>query len=59
MDAEDAEGNTLRAVTYVAQGNEFDRSPSLQDITLMQEGARKHGLREYYFRCSERIEHAR
>jgi cation transport regulator ChaC len=40
LDAEDAEGNTLRAVTYIAQGDEIDRRPSLRCITSLREGAR-------------------
>jgi gamma-glutamylcyclotransferase len=59
LDAEDAEGNTLRVVTYVAQGNQFERSPSLRYLTLMREGARTHSLPEHYLRFLERIEHAR
>ena len=59
LDAEDAEGNVLRAVTYVAQGNEFDGSPSLRYITLMRDGARTHRLPESYLRFLERVEHAR
>jgi gamma-glutamylcyclotransferase len=53
LDAEDAEGNTLRAVTYIAQGDEIDRRPSLRYITLLQEGARAHGLPEHYVRFLE------
>jgi hypothetical protein len=59
MDAEDAEGNMLPIVTYVAQGNQFDRSPSLRYLTLMREGAHTHGLPEHYLRFLEQIEHAR
>jgi hypothetical protein len=40
VDAEGTEGKTLRAVTYIARGNEFDGRPSLRYINLMREGAR-------------------
>jgi hypothetical protein len=58
LNAKDTKGNTLRAVTYIAQGNELDRRPSLRYITLLREGARRHGLPENYLRLLERIEHA-
>jgi hypothetical protein len=32
VDAEDVEGKTLRAVTYIARGNEFDGRPSLRFV---------------------------
>jgi hypothetical protein len=44
LEVEDAEGHTLRAVTYIAQGDEIYRRPSLRYITLLREGARAHGL---------------
>ena len=59
LDAEDAEGNTLRAVTYGARGNEIDGRPSLRYITLLREGARTHSLPEHYVSFLERVEHAR
>ena len=59
LDAADTEGNVLRAVTYVARGNEIDGSPSHRYITLLREGARAHGLPEYYVRFLERVEYAR
>jgi gamma-glutamylcyclotransferase len=58
LDAEDAIGNRLRAVTYVAQGDEVDGRPSLRYITLLREGARTHGLPDHYVLFLERIEHA-
>ena len=59
LDAADAAGNALRAVTYVARGNEIDSSPSRRYITLLREGARAHGLPEHYVRLLERVEHVR
>ena len=59
LDAEDAQGNTLRAVTYIAQGDEIDRHPSLRYIILLREGARAHGLPKHYVRFLEGVEHAR
>ena len=59
LNAVDAEGNTLRVVTYIALGNEFESSPSLRYITLMREGAREHGLPENYIGFLQRVEHAR
>jgi cation transport regulator ChaC len=59
LEAEDIGGNTLPAVTYIAQGNEDDGRPSLRYITLLREGARRHGLPEHYIRLLEQIQHAR
>jgi gamma-glutamylcyclotransferase len=59
LDAEDADGNTLRAVTYIAQGDEIERRPSLRYMTLLREGARAHGLPKHYVRFLEEVEHAR
>ena len=59
LDTEDISGNTLRAATYIARGNKDDGNPSLRYITLLREGARAHGLPEYYLRFLEQVEHAR
>jgi gamma-glutamylcyclotransferase (GGCT)/AIG2-like uncharacterized protein YtfP len=55
--AEDISGTALQAVTYIAQGDEDDRNPSLRYLTLLREGAR--GLPEHYIRFLEQVEHAR
>ena len=59
LGAEDASGNALRAVTYIAQGREDDGNPTLRYITLLREGARAHGLPERYIRFLEQVRHAR
>ena len=59
LDAEDISGMALQAVTYIAQGDEDDRNPSLRYLTLLREGARAHGLPEHYIRFLEQVEHAR
>jgi gamma-glutamylcyclotransferase len=59
LEAEDASGDALQAVTYIAQGREHDGNPSLRYLTLLREGARAHGLPEHYIRFLEQIEHAR
>jgi gamma-glutamylcyclotransferase len=59
LDAEDISGTALQAVTYIAQGDEDDRNPSLRYLILLREGARAHGLPEHYIRFLEQVEHAR
>ena len=59
LDAEDISGTALQAVTYIAQGDEDDRKPSLRYLTLLREGARAHCLPEHYIRFLEQVEHAR
>lgn len=58
LDAEDADGRPLKAVTYIAQGNETDGRPSLRYITLLRDGARSHGLPDAWVKWLESIEHA-
>jgi len=55
LDVEDSSGNPVRAVTYIAQGNEADGNPSLRYLTLLREGARAHGLPEHYVRFLEQV----
>lgn len=45
LDVEDPGGNTLHAVTYIADGNERDGNPSLRYITLIRDGARTRAAR--------------
>ena len=58
VDAEDSDGRPLKAVTYVADGNEADGYHSLRYITLLREGARAHGLPESYLKFLDRVKHA-
>ena len=55
LEVEDIAGNTLRAVTYMAQGGKKEGEPSSRYLTLMREGARAHGLPERYIRLLDRI----
>ena len=57
-DAEDIDGNTLQAVTYIAKGKNTDGNPSLRYITLLREGARDHGLPEPYLRFLDTVKSA-
>ncbi len=56
--AEDADGNTLKAVTYIADGIENDGNPSLRYLTLLREGAKAHDLPDHWIRHLENIKHA-
>ena len=42
--AEDVDGRTVDAMTYVAVGNAEDGRPSARYIALLRDGARAHGL---------------
>ena len=58
VDAEDSSGDTVVAVTYVADGKDTDGNPSRRYITLLREGARAHGLPEHYLRFLDGVRHA-
>jgi cation transport regulator ChaC len=58
IEAEDRSGRMVQAITYIAQGKEFDGKPSLRYITLLRDGARAHGLPESYIRFLDGVEHA-
>jgi cation transport regulator ChaC len=58
IDAEDGEGNPVRAVTYIADGNEVDGNPSRRYITLLRDGARAHGLPEHWVHFLESVKEA-
>jgi len=58
VEAEDKDGDSTRAVTYIAEGKETDGNPSLRYITLLREGARAHGLPEHYLRFLDGVKHA-
>ena len=55
VDAEDARGKPLHAVTYMARGNETDGNPSVRYITLLRDGARAHGLPENYLQFLDEV----
>lgn len=56
--AEDANGNSFPVVGYIAEGNEEDGNPSLRYITLLREGARKHGLPDHWIAHLDSVRHA-
>ena len=58
LPAEDCQRQPLQAVTYIANGKETDGHPSLRYLTLLQEGARAHGLPDDYIRFLEDVEPA-
>ena len=53
----DVGGQTVRAMTYVAEGNESDGCPSLRYITLLRDGARAHGLPTKWLQMLESVVH--
>jgi cation transport regulator ChaC len=55
---EAADGGSMTAMTYVAEGHAEDRRPSLRYLTLLREGARAHGLPEDWLRVLEDVEPA-
>jgi cation transport regulator ChaC len=58
LDAQDIEGNPIKAVTYIAEGKEVDGNPSLRYLTLLREGARAHGLPEHWLRFLDQVKPA-
>ena len=58
LDAQDIDGQPLKAVTYIADGLEADGNPSLRYITLLRDGARAHGLPEHWLRFLDEVKHA-
>lgn len=44
--AEDIDGRSLPAVTYIAEGNPADGNPSARYLRLLRDGARAHALPE-------------
>ena len=58
IDAEDGDGRTVAAVTYIADGKAADGSPSLRYLTLLRDCARAHGLPERYLRILGSVEPA-
>ena len=58
LEAEDIHGNSLEAVTYIAEGQEKDGNPSLRYLNLLREGARAHDLPEHWVRYLESVKPA-
>lgn len=58
LSVEDAEGQVVRAMSYIAAGHPQDGRPSLRYISLLREGARAHGLPEPWVRFLNSVEPA-
>ena len=58
LHAEDVDGIVLQAVAYMGDGKAEDGRPSLRYITLLREGARKHGLPDRWIELLDAIGHA-
>jgi hypothetical protein len=58
VEAKDNDGRHLQAVTYMAHGKEVDGKPSLRYLKLLRDGARAHGLPEYYIHFLESVDHS-
>ena len=58
LEAENDAGETVQAFAYVARGNARDGRPSLRYITLIREGARRHGLPDRWLAHLDRVPHA-
>jgi cation transport regulator ChaC len=58
LNVEDMAGNQVAAITYVAAGKETDGRPSLRYISLLREGARRHGLPGPWIRFLDSVRHA-
>lgn len=56
--AEDADGNSLSVVAYIADGNDEDGNPSLRYLTLLRDGARGHGLPQHWIAHLDSVRHA-
>jgi cation transport regulator ChaC len=57
LEMHDFDGQAVRAMTYVAEGNESDGRPSLRYITLLRDGARAHGLPTSWLQTLQTIVH--
>lgn len=58
LDAEDANGEPIKAFTYIAEGNPEDGRPSLRYITLLRDGARAHNLPENWLQHLDSVQPA-
>jgi cation transport regulator ChaC len=57
LNAEDADGNPVLAVAYVATGKEHDGTPSRRYISLLRDGARLHGLPAHWVQFLDSVNH--
>jgi cation transport regulator ChaC len=55
LPVEDANGETIEAMTYVAVGNPEDGQPSLRYIKLLRDGAKAHGLPDAWLQLLESV----
>jgi hypothetical protein len=55
----DVDGQTVTAMTYVAEGKESDGCPSLRYIALIRDGARAHGLPTSWLQVLESVVHVK
>jgi cation transport regulator ChaC len=58
LNAVDMHGNPVTAITYMAAGKEIDGRPSHRYISLLREGARRHGLPEQWVQFLDSVGHA-
>jgi cation transport regulator ChaC len=58
LPAEDRDGRPLKAMTYVAEGNENDGRPSFRYISLLRDGARSHSLPDTWLQLLDSIDPA-
>ena len=56
--ADDMAGNAVMAVAYVATGKETDGRPSHRYISLLRNGARRHGLPDHWVQFLDDVRHA-
>lgn len=57
LPAEDADGNRMRAVAYIADGKDEDGNPSLRYLTMLRDGARQHGLPDHWIALLDAVRH--
>jgi len=57
LEAEDTDGHPVTAIAYVAVGKETDGKPSHRYISLLRQGARRHGLPSHWVRFLDDVMH--
>ncbi len=58
LPTQDHQGNTVMAISYIADGNPEDGKPSLRYINLLRDGARDHGLPDHWVAHLNGVEQA-